>query len=75
MAQKTFSKEDFVQNNEKEYQLGFKVSEIGKGSNLIVERLNEKGEYEIVQSPLRKLNDQIFIIWDSPFNGRILFDV
>ncbi|MGG7439964.1 glutathione synthase [Chryseobacterium arthrosphaerae] len=62
MAQKTFSKEDFVQNNEKEYQLGFKVSEIGKGSNLIVERLNEKGEYEIVQSPLRKLNDQIFII-------------
>ncbi|WP_312298404.1 glutathione synthase [Chryseobacterium sp.] len=75
MAQKTFSKEDFVQNNEKEYQLGFKVSEVGKGSNLIVERLNEKGEYEIVQSPLRKLNDQIFIIWDSPFNGRILFDV
>ncbi|MGN7864760.1 glutathione synthase [Chryseobacterium sp. 22458] len=75
MAQKTFSKEDFVQNNEKEYQLGFKVNEVGKGSNLIVERLNEKGEYEIVQSPLRKLNDQIFIIWDSPFNGRILFDV
>ncbi len=43
MAQKTFSKEDFVQNNEKEYQLGFKVNEVGKGSNLIVERLNEKG--------------------------------
>ncbi|WET00371.1 glutathione synthase [Chryseobacterium arthrosphaerae] len=75
MAQKTFSKEDFVQNNEKEYQLGFNVNEVGKGSNLIVERLNEKGEYEVVQSPLRKLNDQIFIIWDSPFNGRILFDV
>ncbi len=75
MAQKIFSKEDFTKSSEKEYQLEYKISEIGEGSDLIVERLTEKGDYEIIQAPLRKLNDKIFIIWDTPFEGRIRFDL
>ncbi|KAA2224578.1 glutathione synthase [Chryseobacterium sediminis] len=75
MAQRIFNKEDFTKSNEKEYQLEYDINEIGKGSDLIVERLTEKGDYEIVQAPLRRLNDKIFIIWDTPFDGRILFDL
>ncbi|WP_426481729.1 glutathione synthase [Chryseobacterium sp. R2ACT005] len=75
MAQIIFSKEDFTKSNEKEYQLEYNVNEIGKGSDLIVERLTEKGDYEIIQAPLQKSNDKIFIIWDIPFDGRILFDL
>ena len=75
MAQIIFNKEDFTKNNEKEYQLEYNVNEIGKGSDLIVERLTEKGDYEIIQAPLRRSNDKIFIIWDAPFDGRILFDL
>jgi len=75
MAQIIFSKEDFTKSNEKEYQLEYNVNEIGEGSDLIVERLTEKGDYETIQAPLRRLNDKVFIIWDSPFNGRILFDL
>ncbi|SMO62124.1 hypothetical protein SAMN06265171_103329 [Chryseobacterium rhizoplanae] len=75
MAQIIFNKEDFTKSNEKEYQLEYDVNEIGKGSDLIVERLTEKGDYEIIQAPLRRSSDKIFIIWDTPFNGRILFDL
>ncbi|WP_431610786.1 glutathione synthase [Chryseobacterium sp. 'Rf worker isolate 10'] len=75
MAQRIFSKEDFTKSNEKEYQLEYKTNEIGEGSDLIIERLTEKGDYEVVQAPLRKSNDKVFIIWDTPFEGRILFDL
>ncbi|MDN3691436.1 glutathione synthase [Chryseobacterium tructae] len=74
MSQKKFKKTDFVQNNEKQYQIEFKVNEIGEGINLIVQRLNEKGEYEIVQAPVRRLNESIFVVWDHPFDGKIIFD-
>ncbi|WP_426479899.1 glutathione synthase [Chryseobacterium sp. CBSDS_008] len=75
MSQKIFNKKDFTKINEKEYQLEYTISEIGEGSNLIVERLTDKGNYEIIQAPLQKSNDKIYIIWDNPFDGRILFDV
>ena len=75
MAQRIFSKEDFTKSNEKEYQLEYKTNEIAEGSDLIIERLTEKGDYEVVQAPLRKSNDKVFIIWDTPFEGRILFDL
>lgn len=75
MAEKNFNKEDFIQNNEKEYQIEFKVHEIGEGIDLIVERQNEKGEYETIQAPVKRLNDKIFVVWDQPFDGRIIFDV
>lgn len=74
MSQKQFKKTDFAQNHEKQYQIEFKVNEIGEGSNLTVERLNEKGEYEIIQAPIRRLNESIFVVWDHPFDGRIIFD-
>ncbi len=66
MAQRIFSKKDFKKSGEKEYQLEYTISEIGVGSNLIVEKLTEKGSYEIIQTPLRKSNDKILIIWDTP---------
>ncbi|MGI9580923.1 glutathione synthase [Chryseobacterium sp. RRHN12] len=75
MPQKIFNKEDFTKTNEKEYQLEYTIGEIGEGVNLIVERLTEQGKYEIVQAPLRRSDNKIFIVWDSPFDGRVLFDI
>lgn len=74
MSQKQFKKTEFAKNNEKQYQIEFTVNEIGEGINLIVEELNEKGEYEIVQAPIRRLNESVFIVWDHPFDGRIIFN-
>lgn len=74
MSQKQFKKTDFTQNDQKQYQIRFKMSEIGEGINLIVQKRDEKGEYEMVQAPVRRLNDYIFIAWDHPFDGRIIFD-
>lgn len=74
MSQKKFTKNDFIKNNEKQYQIEFKTAEIGEGINLIVQKLDEKGEYEMVQALIRRLNDSIFVTWDHPFDGRIIFD-
>ncbi|EFK36467.1 Uncharacterised protein [Chryseobacterium gleum] len=75
MAEKIFNKEDFTKTNEKEYQLEYTIGEIGEGVNLIVEKLTEQGKYEVVQAPLRRSDNKIYIVWDSPFDGRLLFDV
>ncbi|MGX5683581.1 glutathione synthase [Chryseobacterium cucumeris] len=75
MSQKNFTKEDFTKIKDGEYQLEYTISEIGEGADLIVERMTENGNYEMIQPQLRKSNDKISIIWDSPFDGRILFDV
>ncbi|MCS4303449.1 glutathione synthase [Chryseobacterium sp. BIGb0232] len=74
MSQKQLKKTDFAENNEKQFQIEFKTNEIGEGINLIVQKLNENGEYEMLQAPVRRLNDSIFVVWDHPFDGRILFD-
>lgn len=74
MSQKQFKKIDFVQNNKEQYQIEFKISEIGEGINLIVQRLNENGEYEMIQAPIRRLNDRVFVVWDHPFDGRLIFE-
>ncbi|MEJ5104455.1 MULTISPECIES: glutathione synthase [Chryseobacterium] len=74
MSQKQFKKTDFAENNEKQFQIEFKTNEIGEGISLIVQKLNENGEYEMLQAPVRRLNDNIFVVWDHPFDGRILFD-
>ncbi|MGL6127888.1 glutathione synthase [Chryseobacterium artocarpi] len=74
MSHKNFTTTDFTENSEKQYQIEFKINEIGEGINLIVQKLNEKGEYEMIQAPVHRLNDSIFITWDHPFDGRILFD-
>lgn len=75
MSQKIFNKEDFTKIKDGEYQLEYTIHEIGEGSDLIVERMTEKGDYEIIQPQLRRSNDKILIIWNSPFDGRILFNV
>lgn len=75
MAEKIFNKEDFTKTNEKEYHLEYTIGEIGEGVNLIVEKLTEQGKYEVVQAPLRRSDNKIYIVWDSPFDGRVLFDV
>ncbi|MGK6341010.1 glutathione synthase [Chryseobacterium sp. DT-3] len=74
MLNKNFTKAEFVLNNENQYQLEFTIQEIGQGSNLIVERKNENGEFETVQIMITRLNDRIFIKWSEPFDGRIIFE-
>ncbi|WP_288438756.1 hypothetical protein [uncultured Chryseobacterium sp.] len=59
MAQKIFSTKDFTKTHENEYQLEYSAREIGGGSDLIVERLTEKGIYETLQTPLRRSDDKI----------------
>ncbi|GEN70622.1 MULTISPECIES: glutathione synthase [Chryseobacterium] len=74
MLNKNFTKAEFILNNENQYQLEFTIQEIGQGSNLIVERKNENGEYETVQAMITRLNDRIFIKWSEPFDGRLIFE-
>jgi uncharacterized protein YecA (UPF0149 family) len=73
MSSRNFKKEEFVKDNE-QYQLEFKIQEIGEGSNLTIEKQKENGEYEVVQAEIKRFNDSIFITWSQPFNGRIIFE-
>ncbi|KPE51987.1 hypothetical protein [Chryseobacterium indologenes] len=73
MAHKNFKKEDFAEDQD-EYKLEFRIDEIGEGMNLIVERKNRKGGYEVIQAEIKRLNDRIFICWSEPFDGRVIYD-
>ncbi|MDR6921821.1 MULTISPECIES: glutathione synthase [Chryseobacterium] len=73
MAHRNFKKEDF-EKDQNEYQLEFKIDEIGKGLDLIVERKNRQGEYEVIQAEIKRLNDLIFICWSEPFDGRVIYN-
>lgn len=74
MAEKFFRKEDFVKNDNEQYQVEYTIKEIGEGSNLIVEKKNENGEYEVVLTQINRYNDRIFIMWSEPFEGRLIFE-
>lgn len=74
MAHKEFKKEDFVQTDEGNYQLEYAKSEIGEGSNLIVEEKGNDGTYSVIQIPVKRHNESIFIEVDQPFEGRIILD-
>jgi len=74
MAHKNFKKEDFTKNHSGEYLLEFQEGNIGKGVDLIVERKNENGDYEVLQAEIKRHNQLIMISWSEPFEGRILFD-
>ncbi len=75
MAHKNFRKEDFIKDEGSDlYQVEFRKGNIGEGSNLIVERQQDEGEYENLQVQIKRHNDSIFICWSEPFNGRIIFD-
>ncbi|MDF2553944.1 MAG: glutathione synthase [Chryseobacterium sp.] len=73
MAHKEFKKEDFVKKDD-EYQLEYAKSEIGEGSNLIVEEKNEDGTYSVIQVPIKRFNESIFIAATESFDGRIIFE-
>lgn len=75
MAHRNFRKEDFIKDEaSNQYQVEFRKGNIGIGSDLIVERQNENGEYETLQAEIRRHDDSIFICWSEPFNGRVIFD-
>lgn len=74
MATIKFKKEDFVKSDFGEYQVEYTKSEVGNGSNLIVEILNENGKYDVVQVPIRRHEENIFICFSEPTDGRLIFE-
>jgi hypothetical protein len=74
MSQKEFKKEDFVKTDEGNYQLEYSKSEIGEGSNLIIEEKTADGIYSVIQIPIKRHNESIFIVVDQPIEGRIIFE-
>jgi len=74
MAHKEFTKEDFVKTDDGNYQLEYSKSEIGEGSNLIVEEKTADGKYSVIQIPIKRHNDSIFIVVDQPIEGRLILD-
>jgi len=54
--------------------LEYAKSEIGEGSNLIVEEKGNDGTYSVIQIPVKRHNESIFIAVDQPFEGRIILD-
>ncbi|MGD1318353.1 glutathione synthase [Chryseobacterium sp. 2R14A] len=73
MTDITFRKEDFIQDDRR-----YKVeidSSVGKGVDLIVEREDGNGEYEVIQAEIiRSADEKIFVAWSEPFNGRVVSD-
>lgn len=73
MTDITFRKEDFIQDDRR-----YKVeidSSVGEGVDLIVEREDGNGEYEVIQAEIiRSADEKIFVAWSEPFNGRVVSD-
>jgi hypothetical protein len=74
MAHQNFKKEDFVQDPSGDYRVEFSEGNIGEGSDLIVERKKEDGDYEVLSAEIKRHNKSIFICWSEPFDGRVIFD-
>ena len=74
MATIKFKKNDFVKSDFDEYQVEYNKSDAGNGSNLIVEILNEDGKYDVVQVPIRRHDEKIFICFSEPRDGRLIFE-
>lgn len=73
MADMTFKKEDFIQDGER-YKVEVDQG-VGKGGDLIVQREDENGEYEVIQAEiLRSSDERIFVVWSEPFNGKVVSD-
>ena len=73
MAIVEFKKEDFVKGDFDEFHVEYKMSEIGSGSNLLVETLQD-GIYDMVQVPIRRSDNSIFICFSEPTDGRLIFE-
>ncbi|WP_407405371.1 glutathione synthase [Chryseobacterium sp.] len=74
MAIIDFKKEDFVKGDFDDYQVEYTQDQVGMGSNLIVETLDEEGKYQVVLVPIRRHDDKILICFSEPTNGRLLFE-
>jgi hypothetical protein len=74
MATVEFKKEDFVKGDFNEFHVEYKMSDVGNGSNLVVETLDQDGRYDVVQVPIRRSNDSIFICFSEPTDGRLIFE-
>ncbi|KFF00860.1 hypothetical protein IX39_09650 [Chryseobacterium formosense] len=73
MADITFRKEDFIQDDRR-YKVEVDKG-VGKGVDLIVERQTENGEYEVIQAEIiRSADERVFVAWSEPFNGRVVSD-
>jgi hypothetical protein len=73
MADRYFKKEDFVEDRNM-YRVEFKMDDIGEGVDLVIERKNENGEYEVIQADMTRHNESLFLYWSEPFDGRIVSD-
>ncbi|KQM35757.1 hypothetical protein [Chryseobacterium sp. Leaf201] len=74
MAEKSFRKEDFIKGDAEDYKLRYRKDDIGIGSDLTVERINDSGEHEVVLANIHRHDDYVEIFWSEPFNGRLLYD-
>lgn len=74
MATVEFKKEEFVEGDFDDYHIEYTIEEIGQGSNLIVEAKDEDGNYNVVQVPIRRLNESMFICFSEPTDGRLIFE-
>ncbi|MDQ0594383.1 hypothetical protein QFZ37_002752 [Chryseobacterium ginsenosidimutans] len=75
MEYQIFKKEDFVRTDDERCRLEFKKSDIGIGSDLLVEELLADGQYSVVQAEITRYKDQVFIYWSTPFDGRLVFNI
>lgn len=68
-----FRKEDFIREDER-YMVEIDKG-VGKGVDLIVEREDENGEYEVIHAEIiRSPDERVFVTWSEPFNGRVVSD-
>ncbi|WP_294273080.1 glutathione synthase [uncultured Chryseobacterium sp.] len=74
MPQRIFTKDDFVNNSNNEYEIEYHIGEVGIGANLIVEKRDENGEYEVIQPEMTRVDDSMFIRWSEPFEGRLIYE-
>ena len=74
MSHIEFKKEDFKKTDEGNYQLEYSKSEIGEGSNLIIEEKSADGTYSVIQIPIKRHNESIFIAVNQPIEGRFILD-
>ena len=70
-----FKKEDFVLTDDGRYRVEFDKNKIGIGADLTVEELLPDGKYSPLQAEIIRFNEQIFIYWSTPFDGRISTDI
>lgn len=74
MATIEFKRKDFIEGDSDEFYVKYTEDEIGQGSNLIVEVINEDGLYDVVQVPIKRSDDNILICFSTPVDGRLIFE-